>query len=503
MREGLACRARMKLAEAVLPERKTMLTDHFYINGAWVAASNPAPHPVYNPSTEEAFTSIAWAEPSEVDRAVEAARLAFDGWSVSKKEHRLDALNTIISIYERRRVDIGQAISQEMGAPIDMAVNDQVGLGLRQLKGYAEALKGLSFDRLYPNSDSPTIIAKEAIGVAGLITPWNWPMNQVALKVGGALAAGCTMVLKPSEIAPLSSILFAEVMHEAGVPAGVFNLVHGDGAGVGTQLSTHPQIDIMSFTGSTRAGVAITKAAADTVKRVTLELGGKSPNVIFADADIERLAVEGAQNCFHNTGQTCTAPTRMLVERPAYARAVELAGKVGADLKVSVSNQSGDHMGPLVSQAQFDKVQALIETGISEGAQLVAGGTGRPEHLNRGWFVRPTVFSDVSRDMTIWREEIFGPVLVIVPFDSEAQAIELANDTPYGLAAYVQTADPGRLQRVCRGIRAGVVEGNGGPRPRGVPFGGYKFSGNGREGGAMGIEEFLETKTICGWPADS
>jgi len=334
--------------------------------------------------------------------------------------------------------------------------------------------------------------------VAALITPWNWPMNQVVLKVGAALAAGCTMVLKPSEIAPMSSIVFAEIMDEADVPAGVFNMVNGDGAGVGSILSAHPQIDVVSFTGSTRAGILISKAAADTVKTVSLELGGKSPNLVFADSDLDAAVERGTSFCFANTGQSCNAATRMLVERSAYERAVEVAKATAEATQVDMPDKPGSHIGPLVSQAQFDKVQKLIQVGIDEGARLVAGGTGRPEGLNRGWFARPTVFADATPDMTIMREEIFGPVLAIMPFDTEDEAVALANDTPYGLAAYIQTGSADRARRVASRLRAGMIQVNGAHRASGMPFGGYKQSGVGREGGTFGIEEFLEVKTVSG-----
>jgi aldehyde dehydrogenase (NAD+) len=385
-----------------------------------------------------------------------------------------------------------------MGAPIDMSLADQAASGRGHLKAFIRALDSFEWQHpLRPGVEGQDLVYEPA-GVAGLITPWNWPMNQVVLKVGAALAAGCTMVLKPSEIAPMSSILFSEIMHEAGVPAGVYNMVNGDGVGVGSLLSSHPGIDVVSFTGSTRAGILISKAAADTVKTVSLELGGKSPNLVFADTDIDAAVARGTSFCFANTGQSCNAATRMLVERPAYERAVEVAKATAESTLVDLPNKTGDHIGPLVSQAQFEKVQRLIQAGIDEGARLVAGGTGRPEGLNRGWFARPTVFADAAPDMTIMREEIFGPVMAMMPFDSEDEAIELANDTPYGLAAYIQTDSAARARRVAGRLRAGMVQVNGASRASGAPFGGYKQSGVGREGGAWGIEEFLEIKTISG-----
>ena len=341
----------------------------------------------------------------------------------------------------------------------------------------------------------------EPVGVCGLITPWNWPMNQVTLKVIPALAAGCTMVLKPSEIAPLSSHLFAEMLDEAGFPAGVFNLVNGDGPGVGTQLSGHPDIDMISFTGSTRAGIAISENAANTIKRVSLELGGKGANLIFSDAD-DKAVTRGARHCFNNSGQSCNAPTRMLVERSVYDQAVEHAAAAAEQTAVDIASKEGRHIGPVVSETQFNKIQTLIEKGIEEGARLVAGGPGRPEGVDRGYFVRPTVFADVNNEMTIAREEIFGPVLSIIPFEDEAEAVSIANDTPYGLTNYVQTQDQDRAHRVARRLRSGMVEMNGKSRGAGAPFGGYKQSGNGREGGMWGLEDFLEVKSVSGWAAE-
>ena len=411
---------------------------------------------------------------------------------------RGEVLRAILAVYEKRAQEMAEAISTEMGAPIDMALSDQAGAGRGHLKAFIRALDALEWEHpLRPGVEGQEMTYEPA-GVAALITPWNWPMNQVVLKVGAALAAGCTMVLKPSEVAPMSSILFSEIIHEAGVPAGVYNMVNGDGAGVGSILSAHPEIDVVSFTGSTRAGILISKAAADTVKTVSLELGGKSPNLVFSDTDVDAAVARGASFCFANTGQSCNAATRMLVERDSYDRAVEVAKATAEATVVDLPSKAGGHIGPLVSQAQFDKVQRLIQAGIDEGARLVAGGTGRPDGLNRGWFAKPTVFADTTPDMTIMREEIFGPVLAMMPFDSEEEAIELANDTPYGLAAYVQTDDPQRARRVSRQLRAGMIQVNGAHRASGAPFGGYKQSGVGREGGVWGIEEFLEIKTVSG-----
>ena len=471
---------------------------NFYIDGAWVAPRDGTDFPVYNPATEEAYATISLGGEADAEAAIAAARAAFTTWSMTTPAERGEVLRSILSVYETRAGDMAEAISNEMGAPIDMALSDQAGSGRGHLKAFIRALDAFEWQHpLRPGVEGQDLVYEPA-GVAGLITPWNWPMNQVVLKVGAALAAGCTMVLKPSEVAPMSSILFSEIVHEAGVPAGVYNMVNGDGAGVGSILSAHPGIDVVSFTGSTRAGILISKAAADTVKTVSLELGGKSPNLVFADTDIDAAVARGASFCFANTGQSCNAATRMLVERSAYDRAVEVAQSTAEATVVDLPSKAGGHIGPLVSQVQFDKVQRLIQSGIDEGARLVAGGTGRPEGLNRGWFARPTVFADATPDMTIMREEIFGPVLAMMPFDSEEEAIEIANDTPYGLAAYIQTGSPDRARRVAGRLRAGMIQVNGAHRASGSPFGGYKQSGVGREGGAWGIEEFLEIKTVSG-----
>ena len=471
---------------------------NFYIGGAWVAPREGTDFPVYNPATEEAYATISLGGAADAEAAITAARAAFASWSLTTPAERGEVLRAILAVYEKRSADMAEAISNEMGAPIDMALSDQAGSGRGHLKAFIRALDAFEWHHpLRPGVEGQDLVYEPA-GVAGLITPWNWPMNQVVLKVGAALAAGCTMVLKPSEVAPMSSILFSEIIHEAGVPAGVYNMVKGDGVGVGSILSSHPGIDVVSFTGSTRAGILISKAAADTVKTVSLELGGKSPNLVFADTDIDAAVERGASFCFANTGQSCNAATRMLVERPAYERAVEVAKATAEATVVDLPDKTGGHIGPLVSQVQFDKVQRLIQAGIDEGARLVAGGTGRPDGLNRGWFARPTVFADATPDMTIMREEIFGPVLAMMPFDSEDEAIEMANDTPYGLAAYIQTDSAERARRVAARLRAGMVQVNGAHRASGAPFGGYKQSGVGREGGAWGIEEFLEIKTISG-----
>lgn len=470
----------------------------FFIDGAWVDPIEATPLDVIDPSDGSVAASISLGSAADVDRAVAAARAAFATWSTTTREERAELLMAIDGVYEQRMEDVAAAISTEMGAPIDMARRDQAGAGRFHLRGFAKALAQLDLDEpLRPDRPEHRIYL-EPTGVAALITPWNWPMNQVTLKVGAALAAGCTMVLKPSEVAPLSSLVFAEILEEAGVPAGVFNLVNGDGAGVGTALSSHPDVDVVSFTGSTRAGISVSEHAAPGVKRVSLELGGKSPNLVFADADVDVAVRQGAEHCFDNTGQSCNAPTRMLVERSAYDRAVEVAVATANDTTVDVAGKPGDHIGPLSSQAQFDKVQGLIQAGIDEGAELVAGGLGRPEGLEGGYFVKPTVFAGVSNDMTIARQEIFGPVLVIIPFDTEEEAVALANDTPYGLASYLQTGDPERARRISHQLRAGMVQINGANRGAGSPFGGYKQSGFGREGGRWGIEEFLEVKSVSG-----
>ena len=478
------------------------MKEQFYIDGSWQQPTVATPHPIYDPSTEEAYEEIAWGAQEDVERAVAAAKRAFQTWGLTDKQERLEILQKLASIYERRIDEMAAVISQEMGAPLDLALEAQAGSGLSHLNVLAKALSDIDFDRPL-HADTPSDrIALEPIGVAAMITPWNWPMNQVTLKVGAALAAGCTMVLKPSEMTPLSSMLFAEFVHEAGVPAGVFNLVNGDGPGVGSALSIHPDIDMVSFTGSTRAGILITKAAADTVKRVALELGGKSPNLVFADSDVEAVVRAGTSFCFENAGQSCNNATRMLVERSVYDKAVKIAQETAESTQVNLASLHGDHMGPLSSKVQFDKVQGLIEKGIAEGARLIAGGSGRPENLNKGWFARPTIFADVTPDMTIYREEIFGPVLAMTPFDTEEEAIEMANDTPYGLQAYLQTGNKERAQRVARQLRAGMVSINGASQAADAPFGGYKQSGNGREGGIWGIEDFLEVKSVSGMDFD-
>jgi aldehyde dehydrogenase (NAD+) len=475
----------------------------FYIDGAWVAPQVANNFEVIDPATEEACAVISLGTKADVDTAVAAAGRAFAAWSVTSRDDRLALLRKLVEVYQERSDEMAKAISMEMGAPMSLAVKAQAAAGLGHIKAFIRELETFEFEHPLREGAEQEHIVYDPIGVCGLITPWNWPMNQIALKVVPALAAGCTVVLKPSEIAPLSGLLFAEMIDAAGFPAGVFNLVNGDGPTVGEAMSSHPDIDMMSFTGSARAGTAVTKAAADTVKRVTLELGGKGPNIVFADTDIAAAVKRGAAHCFNNTGQSCNAPTRMLVERSAYDEAVKVAGETADNTAVGQPSEEGWHIGPLASQMQFDKVQRLIQTGIEEGARLVAGGLGRPEGFNRGYFVRPTVFADVNNDMTIAREEIFGPVLSMIPFDNDEEAIEIANDTPYGLTSYVQSGNQERAQSTARKLRAGMVQMNGAMRASGSPFGGVKQSGNGREGGRWGLEDFLEVKAISGWQPEA
>ncbi len=473
----------------------------FYIDGGWVSPARTNDFEVINPSNEQPCAIISLGGQADTDAAVAAAVGAFDHWSRTSKQQRVVLLERLLSAYQSRADEMAEAISLEMGAPISLAKGAQCKAGAGHIKNGIRTLQHFDFERPLGSHAPDTRVLYEPIGVCGLITPWNWPMNQVTLKVVPALAAGCTMVLKPSEIAPLSSILFAEMIDQAGFPAGVFNLVNGDGAGVGSLLSGHPNVDMISFTGSTRAGAAISKNAADTVKRVSLELGGKGANIVFADAD-DKAVTRGVRQCFHNTGQSCNAPTRMLVERSIYDRAVNTAIDIAGQTAVDIAAKEGRHIGPLVSERQYEKVQQLIAKGVEEGARLVAGGLGKPVGMNRGYFVRPTVFADVSNDMTIAREEIFGPVLSIIPFDSEAEAVKIANDSVYGLTNYIQTQDSDKAQRVARQLRSGMVEINGRSLGAGAPFGGYKQSGSGREGGVWGLEEYLEVKAVSGWDSE-
>ena len=469
----------------------------FYINGEWVDPVTPRTLDVINPATEEAFTQISLGSKADVDLAVAAARKAFETFSQTTRAERLDLLKRILAAFQARYEDIANAITLELGAPVTLAHKSQAAIGVGHLTQMISVLETFEFEHM----QGTTLIAKEPIGVVGMITPWNWPINQITCKVCPAIAAGCTMVLKPSEIAPLDAIIFAEVMHAAGVPPGVFNLVNGDGPGVGTAMSEHPDIDMISFTGSTRAGILIAKAGADTIKRMHQELGGKSANILLDDVDIEAAVTTGVVDCFQNTGQSCNAPTRMFVPAQFRDVAVDAARRAAESIKVGAPSDPEVYMGPVISQLQYDKIQAMIQAGIDEGATLVTGGTGRPDGLNRGYYVRPTVFADVTPDMRIAREEIFGPVLSILTYESPAQVIALANDTVYGLAAYVQSGSRERAQEISRKMRSGNVYINYPKGDLNAPFGGYKQSGNGREWGQWGLEEFLEIKGVVGYAA--
>jgi len=465
----------------------------FYINGAWVPPASDRRFPVLNPATEQKIGEIRLADIKDVNAAVTAAKSAFESFSMTGKEERLELLERFLEVCRRRAEDLACAMSMEMGAPMTMSREEQAASGIGHLESFIEALRAQEEREDLGNGDT---LLREPIGVCGLITPWNWPINQIALKVVPALATGCTCVLKPSEHTPVSAMVYAEMIHEAGYPKGVFNLIQGDGAGAGSIMSSHPDIRMISFTGSTRAGIAITRNAADTVKRVTLELGGKSPNLVFADCDIEERVAASVRECMLNTGQSCDAPTRLLVERSIYDRALAVAKETAEAIALGDPAEEGDHLGPLFDKLQYDRVQAMIEAGLAEGAHLLTGGAGKPHGFETGWYVKPTIFADVSNDMRIAREEIFGPVLVILPFEDEAEAVRLANDTPYGLAAYIQTGDPARAERVARALQAGAIHINGGAFNFGSPFGGYKQSGNGREGGKHGLEDYQEIKTL-------
>ena len=469
----------------------------FYINGEWVSPSKTSDFNVINPATEEPYITISLGNEDDTNKAVEAAKNAFTTWKNTSVEERLTLLEKLLKIYKKRFHEMTQAISTELGAPLDWASSAQTASGESHIEDFILRLKKFEFETKFDES-SDNYIVYEPIGVCGLITPWNWPINQIALKVIPAFATGCTMILKPSEMAPLSGLLFAEMIHEAGFPAGVFNLVNGDGAGVGSQISSHPDIDMVSFTGSTRAGKLISKSAADTIKRVCLELGGKGGNIIFADA-YPNAVRDGVRNIMSNSGQSCDAPTRMLVEKSIYEKAVEEAADEAKKIGVDLPSKSGDHIGPVINKSQFEKIQSLIQSGIDEGATLVAGGAGRPSNLEKGYYVKPTVFTNVSNDMRIAKEEIFGPVLSIIPFESEEEAISITNDTPYGLGNFLQTENKERARRVSKQLRAGVVQINGNAPEAGTPFGGYNQSGNGREGGTWGLHEYLEVKAISGW----
>tara|TARA_B100001093_G_scaffold96964_1_gene88939 strand:+ start:1329 stop:2756 length:1428 start_codon:yes stop_codon:yes gene_type:complete len=467
----------------------------FYINGQWAAPISTATLPVLNPAMNEQIGTVSMGNSHDVDKAVASAKAAFASYSQTSKADRLVLLKQLKEESKKRFEDMAQAMRMEMGAPITMARDAQADAALGHLQGFIESLEELHERIDLPNGD---VMLREAIGVCGLITPWNWPINQIALKVIPALATGCTCVLKPSEHTPVSAMIYAEIIHSAGYPAGVFNLVNGDGSTVGSCLARHQDIQMMSFTGSTRAGKAVTHDAAETVKRVTLELGGKSPNIIFADCDLEAKVTASVQECMFNTGQSCDAPTRLLIERSCYDEALKIVKAAGEAVEVGDPEKEGGHLGPLFDEIQFDRVQNMISVGIDEGANLLVGGLGKPEGHEKGWFVKPTIFADVSNNQRIAQEEIFGPVLVVIPFEDEADAIRIANDTPYGLAAYLQTGNSDRADRVAKQLRAGAVHINGGAINYGTPFGGYLQSGNGREGGMMGLEDYLETKTLHG-----
>ena len=470
-----------------------------YIAGEWVfPLTSKATIGAVNPATEESVATIALCGRDDVDRAVGAARAAFESYGISSLDERIALVERLIAVFERRYDEMALAISTEMGAPHDLAHAAQAACGPGHLRETITAARALEWNKPI---GAGAMLVHEPVGVCVLITPWNWPMNQIAAKVGPALVAGCTMVLKPSEMAPLSAQLFAEFVDEAEFPPGVFNMVHGTGAAIGDALTSHPQVDMVSFTGSTRAGIQIAKSAADTVKRVSQELGGKSPNIIFDDEALEAAVTRGVRHCFGNSGQSCNAPTRMLVEASAYDEAVAIARRVAQAITLGDPTARGPHLGPVASKAQYDKIQRLIEVGVGEGADLVAGGPGRAEGFARGYFVRPTVFANVTNDMRIAREEVFGPVLVMISFQGEAEAIAIANDTPYGLAAYVQSLDLDRARRVGRRLRAGSVHLNGSGQDYCSPFGGYKQSGNGREWGAWGLHDFLEVKVMNGYSA--
>ncbi len=469
----------------------------FYIDGAWVDPVTARSIDVINPATEEPIAQISLGSAADVDKAVAAARRAFETFSRTSRAERVALLERIIDAFKKRYADLVVAVTSEMGAPLGLSKAAQVASGIGHLQTTLEILKNYEFEHVRGS----TLIAREPIGVCGLITPWNWPINQITCKVAPALAAGCTMILKPSEVAPLDAMILAEILHDAGVPAGVFNLVNGDGPGVGTALSAHPGVDMVSFTGSTRAGILVAKGAADTVKRVTQELGGKSANIILPGADLSKAVTVGVRSIMGNSGQSCNAPTRMMVHKDVHDQVLAIAKAAAEAVKVGDPTADGITMGPVVSEVQFNKIQGLIQKGIDEGATLVTGGIGRPEGLNRGYYVRPTVFGNVRNDMTIAREEIFGPVLSILPYEDVEQAIAIANDTVYGLSGYVFGASIEDARAVGARLRSGNVHLNGAQADFTAPFGGYKQSGNGREWGVFGFEEFLEVKAVFGYAA--
>jgi aldehyde dehydrogenase (NAD+) len=471
---------------------------NFYINGQWVNPKSKEEIRVVNPATEQDCAVIALANKDDVNDAVVAAKNAYDTWAFTSKEERIQLLEKLYESYKKRWNDIAEAITMEMGAPKDFSTKLQAGTGAAHIKSFIKYLKNFEFEKPLGEHAPNQRLIYEPKGVCALITPWNWPMNQVCLKVMPALAAGCTMVLKPSELAPLSSMILAELIDEVKFPAGVFNLINGDGAITGDALTSHPDINMISFTGSTRAGALISQNAAKDFKRVSLELGGKGANIIFKDADPEAIE-RGALRCFRNSGQSCNAPTRMLVEKSIYNEAVERLKKYAEEFKVDDPTKEGEHIGPVISETQYNKIQTLIQKGIDEGAKLVAGGPGKPEGINQGYFVKPTIFADVNNNMEIARTEIFGPVLSVIPFENEEEAIKIANDTPYGLTNYIQTQDPEKVKRVSRRVRSGMVDVNGAGIAVDAPFGGFKHSGIGREAGQHGLEEFLEVKAVGGW----
>ena len=469
----------------------------FYIDGEWVDPVKKNDFEVINPCNEDTCAIISLGSKEDTNKAVKAAKTAFETWKETSKEERIKLLEKLLTIYKKRFNEMAEAISLEMGAPMDWSTDVQTASGRDHLEDFILRLKNFNFEEHF-DEKSNNHICYEPIGVCGLITPWNWPINQIALKVAPAFATGCTMILKPSEIAPISGMLFAEMIHEAGFPKGVFNLVNGDGAGVGTDISSHPDIDMVSFTGSTRAGRLISKNAAETIKRVCLELGGKGGNIVFADSYKDAVR-DGIRNVMSNSGQSCDAPTRMLVEKSIYERAVKEAVDEANKIKVDQATKKGDHIGPVISKVQYDKIINLIESGISEGATLAAGGPELPNGLNKGYFIKPTIFTDVTNEMRIAKEEIFGPVLSIIPFDTEDEAVKIVNDTSYGLGNYLQTDDKEKAHRVAKKLRSGCVYINGNAADVGTPFGGYRQSGNGREGGVWGLTEFLEVKNVTGW----
>ena len=471
---------------------------NFYINGKWVTPKSKEEIKVIDPATEENCAVITLGNKDDVNDAVNAAKKAYSSWAFSSKEERIKLLEKLYENYKKRWADIANAITIEMGAPKDFATKLQAGTGAAHLKSFIRYLKNFEFEKPLGEHAPNQRLIYEPKGVCALITPWNWPMNQVCLKVMPAIASGCTMVLKPSELAPLSSMILAELIDETKIPAGVFNLVNGDGATTGDALTSHPDVNMISFTGSTRAGALISQNAAKDFKRVSLELGGKGANIIFKDADPDAIE-RGALRCFRNSGQSCNAPTRMLVEKSMYNDAVERLKKYTENFEVGDPKKEGEHIGPVISETQYNKIQTLIKKGIDEGAKLIAGGLGKPDGLEKGYFVKPTVFADVNNKMEIARTEIFGPVLSVMPFETEEEAIEIANDTPYGLTNYIQTKDKEKVKRVARKLRSGMVDVNGAGIAVDAPFGGFKHSGIGREAGEHGLEEFLEVKSVGGW----